>query len=138
MQLKTQHADIERGSNILTIQVPEALKRRCKTGIKFIDDAFGGKGMTPSVATLFTGTPGAGKTTLMLQLADSLTRQGHVCLFNTAEESLYQVRGVVDRLKLRNGFICGQDNHVPTLLKHADEIREANPGKQLFIIIDSL
>lgn len=138
MRLKTQHADIERGANILSIDIPDALKRRCKTGIKFIDDAFGGKGMTPSVCTLFTGTPGAGKTTLMLQLADSLTRQGHVCLFNTAEESLYQVRGVVDRLNLRNGFVCGQDNHVPTLLAHCDAIREANPGKQLFVIIDSL
>jgi len=138
MQLKNQHADIELGSNILSIQVPDALKRRCKTGIKFVDDAFGGKGMTPSVATLFTGTPGAGKTTLMLQLADSLTRQGHVCLFNTAEESLYQIRGTVDRLKLRSGFICGQDNHVPTLLAHADEIRARNPGKQFFMIIDSL
>ena len=116
MRLKTQHADIERGANILSIDIPDELKRRCKTGIKFIDDAFGGKGMTPSVCTLFTGTPGAGKTTLMLQLADSLTRQGHVCLFNTAEESLYQVRGVVDRLNLRNGFVCGQDSHVPTLL----------------------
>ena len=129
MRLKTQHADIQRGANILSIDIPEQLKKRCKTGIKFIDDAFGGKGMTPSVCTLFTGTPGAGKTTLMLQLADSLPRQGHVCLFNTAEESLYQVRGVVDRLNLRNGFVCGQDNHVPTLLKHCDEIREANPGK---------
>ena len=138
MRLKTQHATIDRGTNILNIEVPDQLKQRCKTGIKFIDDAFGGKGMTPSVATLFTGTPGAGKTTLMLQLADSLTRQGHVCLFNTAEESLYQVRGVVDRLNLRNGFVCGQDNHVPTLLKHADEIRANNPVKQFFMIIDSL
>ena len=46
MRLKTQHADIERGANILSIDIPDALKRRCKTGIKFIDDAFGGKGMT--------------------------------------------------------------------------------------------
>ena len=138
MRLKTQHADIERGANILSIEIPEQLKRRCRTGIKFIDDAYGGKGMTPSVCTLFTGTPGAGKTTLMLQLANSLTRQGHVCLFNTAEESLYQVRGVVDRLGLSAGFVCGQDNHIPTLLNHCDEIREKNPGKQLFIIIDSL
>ena len=138
MRLKTQHADIERGANILSIEIPEQLKRRCRTGIKFIDDAFGGKGMTPSVCTLFTGTPGAGKTTLMLQMANSLTRNGHVCLFNTAEESLYQVRGVVDRLGLSAGFVCGQDNHIPTLLKHCDEIREKNPGKQLFIIIDSL
>ena len=60
MRLKTQHATIDRGTNILNIEVPAELKRRCKTGIKFIDDAFGGKGMTPSVATLFTGTPGAG------------------------------------------------------------------------------
>ncbi len=43
MRLKTQHADIERGANILSIDIPDELKRRCKTGIKFIDDAFGGK-----------------------------------------------------------------------------------------------
>ena len=45
---------------------------------------------------------------------------------------------MVDRLNLRNGFVCGQDNHVPTLLKHADEIKANNPGKQFFMIIDSL
>ena len=43
MRLKTQHADIERGANILSIDIPDQLKQRCKTGIKFIDDAFGGK-----------------------------------------------------------------------------------------------
>ena len=49
MRLKTQHADIERGANILSIDIPDQLKKRCKTGIKFIDDAFGGKGMTLSL-----------------------------------------------------------------------------------------
>ena len=43
MRLKTQHANIERGANILSIDIPDQLKKRCKTGIKFIDDAFGGK-----------------------------------------------------------------------------------------------
>ncbi|NCA17865.1 MAG: hypothetical protein EBS90_12620, partial [Betaproteobacteria bacterium] len=41
-------------------------------------------------------------------------------------------------LKLRNGFIVGQDTLVPDLLSHADHIRKANPGKQVFVLQDSL
>jgi len=138
MQLNTQLKDFAQGTNILSIDIPRQLEETAKTGISYIDHAFGGQGMTPSVATLMTGTPGAGKTTLMLQLADSLTRQGHAVLFNTAEESLFQVRRTVKRLGLRNGFYAGQDTHVPTILKHCDKIREENPGKQFFVIVDSL
>ena len=29
MRLKTQHATIDRGTNILNIEVPEQLKKRC-------------------------------------------------------------------------------------------------------------
>ena len=39
---------------------------------------------------------------------------------------------------LVNGFIAGQENHVPTLLENADKLRKANPGKPFFMIIDSL
>ena len=31
MRLKTQHATIDRGTNILNIEVPDQLKQRCKT-----------------------------------------------------------------------------------------------------------
>lgn len=130
--------DISQGTNILELEVPPALDKVYRTGITFFDDAFGGEGITPSTACLFTGTPGAGKTTMMLQLADSLTRSGHIVLFNTAEESLLQVRKVARRLELKNGFFAGADRKVEDILAHADFLRSQHPEKQLFLIIDSL
>jgi len=100
MQFDFDNINIKLGTNILEIDVPEQLEKTYSTGMDFIDDAFGGKGMTPSTACLFTGTPGAGKTTLMMQLANAITKSGNVALFNTAEESLYQVRKVAKRLQL--------------------------------------
>jgi len=138
MRLNTQIKDFKQGSNILSIDIPHQLEATAKTGIGFIDDSFGGAGMTPSVTTLFTGVPGSGKTTLMLQLANSLVKQGHTCLFNTAEESLFQIRRTAKRLGLEHGFAVGDANHVPTILKTCNKLREDNPGKQLFLIIDSL
>lgn len=130
--------DIEFGTNILDIEVPDALRKRIPSGIKYFDDAIGGKGFTPSAVTLFTGTPGAGKTTMMLELANALSVKDSIVLFNTAEESLYQLKMTVERLNLRSGFIAGQESSVPALLKQCDELREKNPEKPFFLIVDSL
>ena len=83
--------DIDFGTNILDIKVPAPLRKKIKSGLGYIDAAFGGEGFTPSCVTLFTGTPGSGKTTMMLKLADSITKNGGLVMFNTAEESLFQV-----------------------------------------------
>lgn len=138
MKLNVAREELSFGTNILDLQVPDALRKRVKSGIDFVDAALGGEGFTPSQALLFTGTPGAGKTTLMLKLADSLTKQGAVVVFNTAEESLYQVKLVVERLKLKQGFAVGQETHVPTLLQKCEALRAQHPGKPFFLIIDSL
>lgn len=138
MKLNVNTTDIVFGTNILDIEVPKALRKRIPSGIKYFDDAIGGKGFTPSAVTLFTGTPGAGKTTLMLELANALGRNGATVLFNTAEESLFQLKMTVERLGLRTGFIAGQESHVPTLLEQCDELRAKNPGKPFFLIVDSL
>lgn len=146
MKLQVGIKGLKRGGNILDITVPAPLKRKVKTGVEWFDDAVGGKGFTPSTVAMLTGTPGAGKTTMMLQLADSITAQGHACIFNTGEESLYQVRNVCERLQVKHGFIPGQDIMATDLLAHAEEIMEsikgqvANDGspKQLFIMQDSL
>lgn len=139
MKLKsTRIGDISFGINILDIEVPEALKRKFKTGIKFVDGAMGGEGFTPSAVTLFTGEPGAGKSTLALKIADAITKKGGVALFNTAEESLFQTAMTAKRLKLRHGFKCGNTNDIGELLKKSQEIIDANPGKQFFLIVDSL
>ena len=138
MDLKLGNPKVANGTNILDIVVPEQLERTCRTGLGYIDDAFGGEGMTPSTAVLFTGTPGSGKTTLMMQLADSLTKNGHIALFNTAEESLFQIRRTTKRLKLTNGFVCGSEKMIDKLLDNATQLKATQPEKQLFIIVDSL
>jgi len=139
MKLKVGLKDWTRGTNILELDVPPQLETTVPTGIGFFDDALSSKeGITPSSSILLTGTPGAGKTTLCLQLADAITKSGNVCLYNTGEESLLQVRKVAKRLRLQHGFIAGQDTHVPTLLEHAGSLMKANPGRQLFMVIDSL
>ncbi len=138
MKLNVKRDGINFGSNILDLRVPAKLRERHKCGVSYIDDAFGGEGFTPSTISLFTGEPGAGKTTLMLTLADALTSQGYVCLFNTAEESLYQVKLTCERLDMKHGFIAGQESYVPRLIKQCDALRKRSPGKPFFLIVDSL
>lgn len=151
MNLDLAVKGIKNGTNILDLKVPDKLRERHSSGVAWLDDALGGQGFTPGTITMLTGTPGAGKTTMLLQLADALTGQGHQAIFNTGEESLYQVKLVAERLKLKHGFIPGQDIMIPTVLKHCQEIMETrmskdldNRGrlkvgsKQLFLIIDSL
>lgn len=138
MKLNVKNDGIVFGTNILDIRVPSKLRERNPCGVDYIDAAFGGEGFTPSTISLFTGEPGAGKTTLMLTLANALTSQGYVCLFNTAEESLYQVKLTCERLELGSGFIAGQESYVPRLLKQCDALRKRNPDKPFFLVVDSL
>jgi DNA repair protein RadA/Sms len=138
MKLNVKRDNITFGTNILDIAIPSKLRERHPCGIDYIDAAFGGEGFTPSTMTLFTGEPGAGKTTLMLTLANALTSKGYTCLFNTAEESLYQVKMTCERLDLNSGFIAGQESYVPRLIKHCDTLRNKFPNKPFFLIVDSL
>ncbi len=75
---------------------------------------------------------------MMLALANNIAATGNVALFNTAEESLHQIKMTTERLRLKSQFLVGAENHVPTLLAGCDKIREANPGKHFFLIVDSL
>ena len=138
MNLNVGIKGFKRGTNINDIQVPDTLRDRKKVGIEWFDDSIGGDGMVPSSVMMLTGTPGAGKTTMLLQLADAITKSGHICLYNTGEESLYQVKMVAERLGLRNGFVVGQDTLVTDLLDHADSLQKSHPKKQVFVLQDSL
>ena len=138
MNLNVGIQDLKQGTNILTIEVPPALELKRSTGIKWFNEALGGQGLTPSTSMMLTGSPGVGKSTFFLQLADALTGEGHTVLMNTGEESLYQVRMVAKRLNLRHGFVAGQDIYVGDLLAHADALRKKKPQKQVIILQDSL
>ena len=129
----------EMGTNIDDIEVPWQLRRRQLTGIEWLDKALGGEGFTPSMVTFFTGASGAGKTTALLTMASMLAQQGACVVYNTAEESLFQVKRTVERLKLR-GFMVGCENNVDEMLKGAELIRNRpeNKSKMFFLIVDSL
>jgi predicted ATP-dependent serine protease len=126
-------------SQLTSIEVPEMLRERIDTGINWLNDVYGGKGLTPSTITMFSGESGAGKTTSSLLLADSLQRKGHIVLFNTAEESLYQTKMVAERLRLKCEFYVGQSHKVPDFIKQADHLRKkCGPQSRFIGIIDSL
>jgi len=137
MRIKVQDS-FDWGTELSKIEVPEGLKLKISSGLDYFDGALGGSGFTPSCVTLFTGEAGAGKTTITLTLADSLAKKGNIVVFNTAEESLLQVKMTAQRLGLAGRFRVGGETHVPTLLKNCDKLREANPGKPFFLFVDSL
>ena len=138
MKLNVAAKNIKFGTNVLDIEVPAVLNEKFATGLEYIDLALGGLGFTPSTVTLFTGTPGAGKTTMMLTLADRITKEGGIALFNTAEESLFQTSMTAKRLRLKHGFHTGNTASVQELLDGCREIMNAQPDKRFFLILDSL
>jgi len=138
MQLNFGQPKVKSTTNILEVEIPEQMKNSIPSGNMYIDALFAGDGILPSTVALVTGTPGAGKSTLMMQLADALTGAGHIALYNGCEESLYQVRRVVNRLGLSNGFVVGYDRDVIDVVKHAESLQKANPDKKVFVFADSL
>lgn len=71
---------------------------RLKTNIGEFDRALGG-GIVLGSLTLLGGDPGVGKSTLLLQVADSLTNGK--TLYISGEESAEQIKMRLDRLKLK-------------------------------------
>ena len=126
------------GTSIATIKIPEILLQRVPTGLDYIDAVYGGHGLIPTSVTLFTGTPGAGKTTMMLLTANGLVSRDSVVVFNTREESVYQIKMHSERLKLKNPFLVSEESLVQDILKKCDEIKQASPKKHFVLIIDSL
>lgn len=123
------------GQNITNVEVPPELRVKLQTGIPFIDFALGG-GFTPSTAWMVTGDPGAGKTTLMLTIANAYTKAGHVVLYNGREESVYQVRIATERLGLTDGFVFGEDVFAQDVVEHAKRLQAALASENRTLPID--
>ncbi|MGC8487653.1 MAG: DNA repair protein RadA [Clostridia bacterium] len=83
-----------------------AIERRT-TGIPEVDRVLGG-GVVPGALILLGGDPGIGKSTLMLQVASLMSRDGPV-LYATAEESAQQTRLRAERLGVGAGQLFLMD-----------------------------
>jgi DNA repair protein RadA/Sms len=72
-------------------ELKEEADERIKTDIEEFDRVMGG-GLVPGNQVLIGGEPGIGKSTLMLQVADALSKKGNTVLYVSGEESLSQIR----------------------------------------------
>jgi DNA repair protein RadA/Sms len=140
VQLELSIDDVGFGTVVDDIVVPPKLRERFASGVEVFDMALGGKGLTPSVCMLFTGTPGAGKTSMLLSVASGLAANGNLVVYNSAEESAYQVKLVYDRLGLKGKVCLGQETSAPELLHKFRKLSEKpeNAGKHCILIVDSL
>lgn len=130
---------IKQGTRIQSVQVPAALRLKRTSGIEWFDSVLGGNGgFTPTSTLMVTGGPGCGKSTLLRQLANSMTRAGHIVVLNSGEESPFQVKMSCERLELEQDFMICEDDQLPTLLTFMDRARKENPTKQVVLLQDSL
>lgn len=112
------------------ISADDAARLSCANGE--LERALGG-GFVPGSTTLLGGDPGVGKSTLTLQLAAAIARDGRTVLYASAEESPAQLRLRAGRLGLADADIdvwAGTD--VDDLL---DVLEQRKPAA---LIVDSL
>ena len=107
-------------------------KLRTNTNIEEFDRILGG-GIVAGSAVLIGGTPGIGKSTLLLQVCQEFSEQGYLSLYVTGEESTAQIKLRADRLKVssKNIFLVAENN-LDVILEH---IRKISPK---LVIIDSI
>ena len=105
--------------------------QRMKTNIQELDRVLGG-GLVPGGYVLLGGAPGIGKSTLLLQMSESLSSKGKV-LYVCSEESTHQTRLRASRLGISSSDIfLLNESCVENILEKIKEI------KPRFVIIDSI
>lgn len=104
---------------------------RVSSGIPELDRVLGG-GLVAGGVTLIGGEPGIGKSTLLLQVADQLSRTGSPVLYVAGEESLEQIRLRADRLNVTGDILMTRDTRAEHIAALMEEHRPA------LTIVDSI
>ena len=104
--------------------------RRIPSGIGELDRVLGG-GIVGGSAVLLGGDPGIGKSTLLMQMAGSLTNQGSV-LYVTGEESAAQLKLRAQRLGAGGDMLLLAETDITVIESEIERIKPA------FLIIDSI
>ncbi|QUR69154.1 DNA repair protein RadA [Mycobacterium spongiae] len=110
------------------------LSQHRSTGVAELDRVLGG-GVVPGSVTLLAGDPGVGKSTLLLEVARSVTQSGQRALYVSGEESAGQIRLRADRIGCGNGtdeVFLAAESDVHVVLGHIQAVRPA------LVIVDSV
>jgi len=97
------------------IDVPAFMDDPMSTGIKCLDELFGGEGIIRSQVVTLDAYRGSGKTTMLLQMLDSMTAQNLDArsLFVSREEPDFQLKKTSRRLGLKSALnIVGDEEDV--------------------------
>lgn len=102
------------------------------SGIAELDRVLGG-GIVPGAAVLFSGEPGVGKSTLLLDVAARIASTGARVLYASGEESTGQIRMRAERTgALHDTLYLASENDLATVLGHIEAV-----GPEL-VIVDSV
>ena len=102
------------------------------TGIGELDRVLGG-GVVPGAAILFSGEPGVGKSTLLLDVAARVAAAGGRVLYASGEESTGQIRMRAERTgALHDTLVLASENDLGTVLGHIEAVRPQ------LVIVDSV
>ena len=106
---------------------------RRKSGIGEFDRVLGG-GLVPGSATLIGGDPGIGKSTLLLQAAAAVSKQGGKVIYVSGEEALAQLRMRASRLGLADADVqLASETNVADIVKTLEK-----QGDLELVVIDSI
>lgn len=106
-------------------------QERYLSGISEFDRVLGG-GIVKGSVVLLSGDPGIGKSTILLQICETLGRKLNI-LYVSGEESPHQIKMRADRLKVdsHNLYIMSETNAAVII----EEIKASKPD---FVIVDSV
>ena len=120
------------GLEFTTLQDKAEAPERIMLGVDELDRVFGG-GLVPASATLIGGDPGIGKSTLLLQVAARLARNGLDVVYVSGEEASAQIQDRAERLKISSSPVnLATETDLRTILS---ALKKCKPD---FVVIDSI
>ena len=113
-------------------EIDEDNIQRSSSGSKELDLVLGG-GIVPGSLTLIGGSPGIGKSTLLLKIAGNLAKKGKNILYVSGEESAGQIKLRANRLDANSSNL-----YLLSEIRLESVINELDKRDYDFIVIDSI
>lgn len=130
--IKRRPSGVESAPIVSVTDVTTTIRDRNATGIRELDRVLGG-GLVPGAVVLVGGEPGVGKSTLLLQAADTIAASTGPVVIATAEESTHQVQ-----MRARRVGVKASEVSVASIHDVDEIIAIATERQPAAVIVDSI